>query len=153
MRWVRPLVKGQGMPQMGFLCGVSWWYTGFPFHRLLEPTRIFLPQPDFLSPYQTNVCYKQLLSKPGNDYNKEKTKQSQFDLIVIRSLSPRVGQTICLGIHPVPAQKFAAAGFSGIWEILETSHHPTSLDLSPQHQRLCSRVYVSPASSPTLCIE
>lgn len=80
---------------------------------------------------------------------RKKTKQNQFDLVVIQSFAPRVGQTICLGVHPVPAQKFAAVRATGIWKILETGYLLTSLDPGPQHKRLCSMVYVSPGFSPT----
>ena len=47
---------------------------GFSFQGILEPAQGFSPQPDFLSPDQTHVCFKQLLSQPGNDYKKEKNK-------------------------------------------------------------------------------
>lgn len=74
---------------------------------------------------------------------RKKTKPNQFDLVVIQGFAPRVGQTICLGVHPVPAQKFAAARAAGIWKILETGYLLTSLDPGPQHQRLFKGLCIS----------
>lgn len=65
--------RSRGCPRQDSLAVVSWWCTCFSFQGALEPAQRFPSQQDFLPPDQTNVCLKQL-SKPGNDYEKEKNK-------------------------------------------------------------------------------
>lgn len=116
MWWVPPLVKGQGMPWEGFLCGISWWCTDWLFlWGSLEPAQGFSPQP-VLSPDQTNVCFN-FWGNREMIMRRKKTKSIMTHLSF--RASPWDGQMICLRVHPVPAQNLAAAfpcGSEGFWK-------------------------------------
>lgn len=47
----------------------------FPFRNAESQLKDFFIAADYLSPDQTNVCFKQLLSKSRNNYGKEKKPQ------------------------------------------------------------------------------
>lgn len=108
--------------------------------RSLRAAQGFSPQPDFLSQDETNLCFKQFLNKPGNDYEKEKKNNKNPTLASLSFRASPLGRVkmICLRVHPVWAQTSAATphGSNGL------SPHESAL--GPRRQ-----TYVAPASSPS----
>lgn len=80
MWWVQPRgEKVKGMPQMDSAGQLADDALAF-LSGSLRAAQGFSPQPDFLSQDETNLCFKQFLSKPGNDYEKEKKKITKIQL-------------------------------------------------------------------------
>lgn len=146
MWWVQPWVKGQRDAPDGFRVAGS---RGCPCIPFREPwaAQGFSPQPDFLPQDETNVCLKQFLSEPGNDYEKEKktkTKnQPNSDLVVIQSLSSRAGQNDLSRGPPSAGSEICGSQATGLGEIL-MGCLPTSL----LRVLMSGTVFVSSASSP-----
>lgn len=87
---------------------------------------------------QTNVCFKQLLGKPGNGDEKENTKPSQFWLSCHSKSFPRAGL-------PSACSETRSSAHHTDLRGSVSSRLPTDMDPGPQPQGGCLRIYASPA--------